>query len=128
MQYSRLTLVFKFFILFPPNSYLLPLHHHHRLMPLAVSLHFLIPLLLPNCLRVLQRNAGDLPARSTELVHFISSHSVDLICIKESNFNSSSSFRIRGFSALRSDGTHSRSGIFSTDVTDAIGGVVFFVR
>ena len=69
-----------------------------------------------------------LQARSTELVHFISSHPVDLICIQESNLNLSSSFQIPGFSALRSDGTHSRSGIFSIDVTDTSGGVIIFVR
>ena len=65
---------------------------------------------------------------NSELLHFISPHPVDLICIQESNLNSSSSFRIPGFSALRSDGTHSRSGIFSTDVTDASGGVIIFVK
>ena len=43
----------------------------------------------PNSLRVLQWNAGGLRARSTKLLHFISSHPVDLICIKESNLNSS---------------------------------------
>ena len=67
-------------------------------------------------------------ARSTELLHFISSHPVDLICIQESNLNSFSSFRIPGFSALRSDRSHSRSDIFLTDVTDASGGVIIFVR
>ena len=82
----------------------------------------------PNSLRVLQWNAGGLRARNTELLHFISSHPVDLICIQESNLNLSSSYRIPGFSALRSDGTHSRSGIFSTDVTDASGGIIIFVR
>ena len=35
-------------------------------------------------LRALQWNAGGLRARSTKLLHFISSHSVDLICIQES--------------------------------------------
>ena len=35
----------------------------------------------PDSLRVLQWNAGGLRARSTELLHFLSSHSVDLICI-----------------------------------------------
>ena len=35
-------------------------------------------------LRDLQSNAGGLRARSTELLHFISSHPVDLICIQES--------------------------------------------
>ena len=53
---------------------------------------------------------------------------VDLICIQESNLSSSSSFRIPGFSALRSDRTHSRSGILSPDAMHASGGVVIFVR
>ena len=35
----------------------------------------------PDSLRVLQWNAGGLCARSTELLHFLSSHPVDLICI-----------------------------------------------
>ena len=48
----------------------------------------------PDSLGVLQWNAGGLRARSTELLHFPSSHPVDLICIQESNLNSSSSFRI----------------------------------
>ena len=97
-------------------------------MLLAVSLYPLLSLPLPNSLRVLQWNAGGLQARSTKLLHFISSHPVDLIHIQESNLNSSSSFRIPGFSALRSHGTHSRSGIFSTDVADASGGVIIFVK
>ena len=82
----------------------------------------------PYSLRVLQWNAGGLRARSTELLHFLSSHPVDLICIQESNLNSSSSFRVPGFSVLRSDRTHSRSGILSSDATHASGGVVIFVR
>ena len=69
-----------------------------------------------------------LQARSTKLLHFISSHLVDLIYIQESNLNLSSSFQIPGFSALRSHATHSRSGIFSTDVADASGGVIIFVK
>ena len=77
-------------------------------------------------LRVLQWNSGGLRARSTELLHLISSHPVDLICIQESNLNLSSFFRIPGFSALRSDLTDYRSGISSTDVTDASGGDVIF--
>ena len=48
--------------------------------------------------------------------------------IQESRLNLSSSFQIPGFSALRSHGTHSRSGIFSTDVADASGGVIIFVK
>ena len=80
---------------------------------------------LPDSLRVLQWNAGGLRARSTELLHFLLSHPVDLICIKESNLNSS--FRIPGFSALRFDRTHSRSDILSSDTTHASGGVIIFV-
>ena len=82
----------------------------------------------PDSLRVLQWNAGGLRARITELLHFLSSYPVDLICIQESNLNSSSSFRIPGFSALRSDRTHSLSGILSSDTAHASGGVVIFVR
>ena len=128
LQHSHSTLTFKPLILFPPNLYLLLLHPHHRLMLLAVSLYLLLSLPLPNSLRVLQWNAGGLRARSTKLPHFISSHSVDLIYIQDSNLNLSSSFQIPGFSALRSDRTHSRSGIFSTDVPDASGGVIIFVK
>ena len=128
IQHSHPTLAFKPLMLFPPTLYLLPLHPHHRLMFLAVSLYLLLLLPLPNSLRVLQWNAGGLRARSTKLLHFISFHPVDLICIQESNLSLSFSFRIPGFSALRSDGTHFRSGIFSTDVTDASGGVIIFVR
>ena len=128
MQYSHPTLVFKPLILFPPTLYLLPLHPHHRLLLLAVSLYLLLFLPFPDSLKVLQWNAEDLRARSTKLLHFISSHPVDLICIQESNLNSSSSLRIPGFSALRSDRSHSRSDIFSTHVTDASGGVIIFVR
>ena len=82
----------------------------------------------PDSLMVLQRNAGGLRARSTELLHFLLSHPVDLICIQESNLNSSSSFRIPGFSALRSDRTHYQSGILSSDTTHASGSIVIFVR
>ena len=79
----------------------MPLHHRPLLLLFCTSgLHS-----PPDSLRVLQWNAGGLRARSTELLHFLSSHPVDLICIQESNLNSSSSFRIPGFSALHSDCT-----------------------
>ena len=119
MLHFRPTLVSK-----PPIPHLPP--HHHPLL-LAIFLR-LLPPLPPDFFRVLQWNAGGLRARSTELLHFLSSHPVDLICIQESNLNSSSSFRIPGLSALRSDRTHSRSGILSSDATHASGGVVIFVR
>ena len=128
MQHSHPTLPYKPLILFAFTLYLLPVYPHHRLMLLAISLYLLLSLPFPNSPRVLQWNAGGLRASSTELLHFISSYPVDLICIQESNPNLSFSFRIPGFSALRSNGTHSQSGIFSTDVADASGGVIIFVR
>ena len=128
MQRSHPTLAFEPLILFLPTLYLLPLHPHHHLMLLAVSLYLLLSLPLPDSLGILQWNAGSLRARSTKLLPFISSHPVDLIYIQESNLNLSSSLRVPGFSALRSHGTYSRSGIFSTDVTDASGGVIIFVK
>ena len=45
MHHSHPILAFKLLILFPPTLFLLPLHPHHRLMFLAVSLYLL--LLLP---------------------------------------------------------------------------------
>ena len=128
MQHSHHTLAFTPLILFPPTLYLLPLYPHHRLMLLAVSLYLLLPLPLSNSLMVRQLNAGGVQARSPKLLHFISCHPVDLVGIKESNLNLSFSIRIPGSSALRSNGTHSRSGIFSIDVTDASDGVIIFVR
>ena len=123
---SRPTLVSKSLIPHLPIIYLLPLPP-----PPPPSLAPGFPSASsppPDSLRVLQSNAGGLRSRSTKLLHFLSSHPVDLICIQESNLNSSSSFRIPGFSALRSDRTHSRSGIFSSDTTHASGSVVIFVR
>ena len=128
MQHSHPTLAFKPPILFPPTLYLFPLHPYHRLMLLAVSLFLFLFLPHPNSFRVLQWNAGGLQGRRIELLHFISSCLVDLIYIQESNLNLSSSFRIPGFSALQSHGTHSRSGIFSTDVIDTSGRVIIFVK
>ena len=125
MRHSRITPVSKLLILHLPILYLLPLPLHHRPLLLAIFLRLLPP---PDSLRVLQWNAGGLRARSIELLHFLSSHPVDLICIQESNLNSSSSFRIPGFSALRSDRTHSRSGILTPDITHASSGVLIFVR
>ena len=127
MLLSRPTLVSKPLIPHLPIRYFLPLSPHHHTLLLAFLLR-LLPPLPPDSLRVLQWNAGGLRARSTKLLHFVSSQPVDLICIQESNLNSSSSFWIPGFSALPSDRTHSQSGILSSDTTHASGGVVIFVR
>ena len=109
---------------YPPSAHSLSLSS----APSPPSLAPGCPSTPPDSLRVLQWNAGDLRARSTELLHFLSSHPVDLICIQESNLNSSSSFWISAFSVLRFDRTHSRFGILFPDATHASGGVVIFVR
>ena len=97
MLHSRITLVSK-----PPIP-LLPILYP-LLCPLTTvpcswpSFYASCFLSFPDSLRVLQWkegrffNAGGLRARITELLHFLSSHPVDLICIQESNLNSSSSF------------------------------------
>ena len=54
MQHLHPTLAFKTFILIPPTLYHVPLHPHHRLMLLDVSLYLLLPLPLSDSLRVLQ--------------------------------------------------------------------------
>ena len=128
MLHSRPTLVFKLLIPLLPIFYLLPLASSP--LPLAPGCPSMLAALSPppDSLRVLQWNAGYLRARSTELLHFLLFHPVDLICIQESNLNSSSSFRIPGFSALRSDCTHSQSGILSRDATHASSSVIIFVK
>ena len=90
MQHSCPTLISKLFIPDLPILYLLPLPPHHHPLLLTV----LLPPLPHDFLRVLQWNTGSLRVRSTELLHFLSTHPVDLICIQESNLNSSSSFWI----------------------------------
>ena len=79
-------------------------------------------------LTVLQWNVGEFRSRSTELLDFISSHPVDLVCVQESNLKSSFSFRNPGYSALRSNRIHSRSNILSLDDPHASGDVVIFIR
>ena len=132
----------------PPSTDAALSHHPHLQSSYPPSAHFISPSSAPSpsslapghfstppasspppdSLRVFQWNAGGLRARRTELLHFLLSHPVDLICIQESNLNSPSSLRIPGFSALRSDRTHSRSGILSPDTMHASGGVVIFIR
>ena len=114
---------------YPPSAHYISSSSaaHHRPSFLAVILH-LLPPLPPDSFRVFRWNAGGFRVRSTELLYFLSSHSVHIICIQESNLNYSFSIRIPGFSALCSDRTHSRSGILSSDTMHASGGVVIFVR
>ena len=82
----------------------------------------------PDSFRGLQWNTGGFRARSTEILHFISSYLVDHICIQESNLNSYPFFWIPRFSALRSVCTYSRSDILSPDDPHASEGVIIFMR
>ena len=116
VQRSRPSLVFKPPTLLPPNSYYLAKNSPHP------SCFWLFSSSSSDSLSVLQWNVGGLRARSAELLHII------LICIHRSNLNSSSSFRIHGFFALRSDCTHSRSAILSPDDPHDSGGVIILVR
>ena len=127
MLHSRTTLVFK--TSYPPFTYYVSSLSAPPLLPLAPGCPSTPPASSsPDSLKVLQWNAEGLRARSTELPHFLSSHPVDFICIQESNLNSSSSFRIPRFSALRSERTLSQSSILSLDATHASGSVIIFVR
>ena len=96
-------------------------------MFLTVFLYLLLPL-PPDTFTVLRWNAGGLRPRSTKLLHFISSHPVDLTCMQESNLNPSFSFQIPGFSALQSDCIHSWSGILSSNNPHASNSIIIFVR
>ena len=126
MQHFRPTLAFKRLIPLPPILYILPLLPHHRLLLLAALLHLLLPLPSLTPSRVLQWNAVGLRAKSTELLNFLSSHLVDIICIQPSNHNSSSSFWIPGFSALRSDRTHSQL-VFSLLMPRTLAAALLFL-
>ena len=94
MQHSRPILTFKSLISFLSILSLLCLFFAPLPPPLVSGCPSTPPASSPppDSLRVLQWNAGGLRARSTELLHFLSSHLVDLICDQEFNLNSSSSF------------------------------------
>ena len=100
MQHFHPTLAFKPLIPFLPTLYLLSLCTFTTVSCSWLFLYTFCFLIPPDSIWVFQWITGDLQAKSTKLLHFISSHLVDLICIQESNFNSFSSFRIPGFSAL----------------------------
>ena len=82
LQHFRTILTFKPLVPLSPTWYLLSLHSHHRLMLLAVSQHLLL-CLLPLTPSGFFNGMLGLRARNTELLHFISSHPVDLISIED---------------------------------------------
>ena len=126
--HSRLTLVSKPLTDRLPILYLLPIPPHHRPLLLTALLCPLPPLLPLTPSRFFNGMLEAFEPGALNYLHFLLSHPVDLICIQKSNLNSSSSFQVLGFSALRSDRTHSWSGILSRDATNASGGVIIFIR
>ena len=128
MLHSRPTLVSKPLIPHPPILYLLPLPPHHRLLLLAALLRLLPPLLSLTLSGFFNGMLEVFKPGALNYFTFFHPTLSTISAIQKSNLNSSSSFRIPGFSALRSDRTHSRSGILSPDATHASGGVVTFVR
>ena len=127
-QRSRPTLAFKPPTLLPPTSYLLPLYSPYPLMFMAVFLYLLFPLHPPTRSGFFNGMPEVFEQETLNYHTFISSHIVDLISIQEFNLNSYSTFWIPGFSALRSDRTHSRCGILSLNDPHASGDVIILVR
>ena len=116
MLHSHPTLVSKPLMPHLAILYLLPPPPHHRPLLLAVLLRLLPPLPLTlsgffnGMLVVYEPGALNYSTFFRPILSTLSA-------FRESNLNSSFSFRIPRFSALRSDGTHSRSGIHSRDTT-----------
>ena len=128
MQRSLPTHAYKPPTLLLPTSYFLSQYPLHSFMLVAILLFFLLPL-RPDSLRVLQWNAGSRRTRNTEVLHFISFHPVDLICIQGPNLNLSFSFGTSDYSDQQFVCTHLWSGTLSPDDPRAGGGggVIIFV-
>ena len=92
------------------------------------SVHTPTPKKTHNMLTVLQWNAGGLRPKLSELSHFLDTTQPDLVCIQETNLNSQSKCALKGYIPIRSDRTHSRSGILAPDDPHPGGGVITFVR
>ena len=124
MLRSRPTLVFQLLIPRRPILYLLYLHPHHCPLLLAVLLCLLSPLILPGfsngMLEVFEPGALNYFTFFRPILLILSvSRNLILTHLPLSEFMDS---------ALRSDCTHSRSGILSPDATHASGGVIIFGR
>ena len=112
---------------YPPSAHFIssPSAPSPPFLFLAVLL-CLLPPLPPDFLRVLQWNAGGLQARSTELLHFFFRPILSTLTASRNPILTH--LPISRFSALRSDRTHSRSGILSLDTTHASSSTVIFIR
>ena len=109
IQHLHPTLAFKPLILFPLTLYLLPLHPHHRLMLQAVSLYLL---LLFSSLTPSRFFNGMLGVSEPGALNCYTLFRLITLTLFVSRNITLTHLPLSGFSALRFDGTHSRSGIF----------------
>ena len=108
-----------------PILYLLLLPFHHRPLLLAIFL-CLLPPLLPLTLSGFFNGMLEVSMPGA-LNYFIFYRPIQSI-LSASRNPILTHLPLSGFSALRSDCTHSRSGILSPDTTHASDGVIIFVR
>ena len=125
MLHSHPTLVSKPLIPHPPILYLLPLPPHLCPLLLAALLR-LLPPLLPLTLSGFFN--GMLEVFEPGVLNYFTFFRPILSTLSASRNPILTPLPLSGFSALRSDHTHSRSGILSPDATNARGGIVTFVR
>ena len=116
MLHSRPTLVFKLLIRRRPIVYVLPLPPHHRPLFLAVLLR-----LLPSLLGF---SSGMLEVLDPEALNYFTFFRRILLTLSASR----NPILTHLPDSLRSDRTHSRSGILSPDATHTSGGVIIFVK
>ena len=128
MQHSHPTLAFKPPFLFPLTLYFLPLHPHHLLMFLAVSVYPLLPLPLPNSRRALQWNAWGL--REGALNCYILFRLIPLISFVSRNLTLIYLSLSGSLVSLLCNPMASTPDLvfFPINATDASGCVIIFVR
>ena len=129
MHHFCSTLAFESLIPLPLILYLLSRLLRHCLLLLAILLHVLLPLLSLTPSEFLN---VVLVVFEPGVLNCYTFFCLILLTLSVSRnltlINLSSYFRIPGLSVLRSDRTHSRSGILSPDAMHASGSVIIFVR
>ena len=84
---------------------------------------------LPENLRILQWNAGDLsPSHRAELITFLFNNQYDLILLQETHLSATKTFQIPGYYTLRMDRTFGRQGPVSSGTHNTGGGVLTLIH
>ena len=122
------TLTFKPLTFLPPTSYLLPLNPHHSLMFLSVFPYLLVPLSSALTRSGFFNTMLEVSESGAQNYYTLSRLVLLPLSVSRNPTLTHLPFPNPSFSALRSDLTYSRSGIFSPDATHANGGVIIFVR